>query len=249
MGRSEYVNIRKTKLPLIEIIRDKYTELYLFDDLDGLCKRFGVSESMLRKIAYPIRKSDITTLTFDSIIRLSNMLEIPYEEFINYNAQIDHYRNKLSEYIKEEDEMLKQYTLGNSWEQEILNYYNKKGYFTYKIPTMNNGTVFDILIIRGGSAMCIECKHIDSDKLYYKGSGILKKRDELDHFVKTTNNNVYIFVKSEKTGTWWTTWVKAKPIFEEKGYITIDDCFKCDLENNLDSTHTQFKSMEYKVGE
>ena len=245
MGRSEYVNVRKTQLSLIDKVRDKYTELYLFGDLDNMCDRFGVSENLLRKIAYPIRKSDIKTLNFDSIIRLSNMLEIPYEDFINYNAQIEYYRKKLTENIEEEDEMLKQYKLGNQWEQEVLRYYSNRGYFAYKIPTMNSGTVFDILVVKNGSAMCIECKHIEGDKLYYQGSGILKKRDELDHFVRTTNNNVYIYVKSDKTGTWWTTWVKAKPIFEEKGYITIDDCFKCDLENNLDSTYTQFCREHY----
>lgn len=246
MARSEYVNVRSDKLSLIDKVRNKYNELYLFGDLNDLCKRFNVSENLIRKIAYPVRKTDITTLNFDSIIRLSNMLEIPYEDFINYNAQIEYYRNKLSKDIMEEDEMLKQYKVGDNWEKEVLDYYNKRGYFTYKIPTMNSGTVFDILIIKNGSAMCIECKHIDSDKLYYQGSGILKKRDELDHFVKRTNNNVYIYVKSDKTGTWWTTWLKAKPIFEEKGYITVDDCFKCDLTTNknlknyLDSTYGQF---------
>jgi len=59
----------------------------------------------------------------------------------------------------------------------------------------------------------------------------LKKRDELNHFVERTGNNVYIYVNSEKTGTWWTTWVRAYPIFEKKGYIDINDCFPCDLNN------------------
>ena len=234
MARSTYVNTRKTKLSLIDKVRNKYDELYLFDDIESLCSRFGVSEELIRKIAYPIRKSDLTTLTFDSIIRLSNLLDIPYEEFVEYNANIEYYRNKLNENIMEEENMLKQYSVGKQWEDEVMEYYNKKGYFTYKMPTMNSGTVFDVLVLKGGSALCIECKHIDNDKLYYQGSGILKKRDELDHFVRTTNNNIYIYVKSDKTGTWWTTWVEAKPIFEEKGYITIDDCFKCNLENNLD---------------
>lgn len=226
MARSTYVNTRKTKLSLIDKVRNKYDELYLFDDIESLCSRFGVSEELIRKIAYPIRKSDLTTLTFDSIIRLSNLLDIPYEEFVEYNANIEYYRNKLNENIMEEEDMLKQYSVGKQWEDEVMEYYNKKGYFTYKMPTMNSGTVFDVLVLKGGSALCIECKHIDSDKLYYQGSGILKKRDELDHFVRTTNNNVYIYVKSDKTGTWWTTWVKAKPIFEEQGYLDLEkDCY------------------------
>lgn len=229
MPRSTYVNARTEKLSLIDKVRDKYDELYLFDDIDSICEKFGVSERLIRKIAYPIHKTDITTLTFDNIIRLSNMLEIPYEDFINYNAQIEYYRNKLSKDILEEDYMLKQYSVGKDWEDQVIEYYSKKNYFVYKVPTMNNGTVFDIIAIKKGSALLIECKHTETDKLYYKGSGLFKKRDELDHFVSTTKNNVYIYVKSDKTGTWWTTWVKIKPIFERKGYITIDDCIKCDL--------------------
>lgn len=229
MARSEYVNVRSDKLSLIDKVRSKYDEMYLFGDLEDTCERFGVTDNLLKKIAYPARKTDITTLSFDSIIRLSHMLEIPYEEFINYNAQIDYYRKKLSEKIMEEDEMLKQYTVGKEWEDTIIKYYSDRNYFVYKIPTMNNGTVFDIIAVKKGTALLIECKHTESDKLYYQGSGILKKRDELDHFVDTTKNNIYIYVKSDKTGTWWTTWVKAKPIFEEKGYITLEDCFKCDL--------------------
>ena len=77
----------------------------------------------------------------------------------------------------------------------------------------------------------IECKHTDSDKLYYSGSGLLKKRDELDHFINKTQNNIYLYVNSEETGTWWTTWLKAKPIFEKKGYISKEDCYPCNLDN------------------
>ena len=79
--------------------------------------------------------------------------------------------------------------------------------------------------------MFIEAKHIVSDKLYYKGSGLFKKRDELDNFVKKTNNNIYIFVKSDIDGRFFTTWVNAKPIFEEKGYLDLkQDCYSACLE-------------------
>lgn len=127
-----------------------------------------------------------------------------------------------------------QYKVGKSWEEELLNYYHNKNYWVYKIPTLNNGTVFDIIVVKGGSCLCIEAKHITGDKLYYKGCGIYKKRDELDRFVKKTNNNVYIMIKSDKVGYFWTTWLKAKPIFEEKGYLDLGkDCFKVMLNEDI----------------
>lgn len=120
---------------------------------------------------------------------------------------------------------LKQQKVGKSFEWEILDYYNKKGYFTYKFPTDFNGTVCDIVVARKGSCLFIECKHTMNDKLYYKGCGISKKKDELDNFVKNTGNNVYIIIKSEKLGIYWTTWLKAKEIFLEKGYLDLrKDC-------------------------
>jgi len=213
-------------------MRQKYEEMFLFGELEDTCKRFGITDTTIRKIIYSTRKENQTILNFDTIIRLSNMFDIPYEDFVNYNALLDHDRRLSREEREKENEMLKQYNVGKKWEDTIIEWYNKKGYFVYKVPTMVSGTVFDILVARSGSCMMIECKHIDGDKLYYAGSGILKKRDELDHFVKTTNNNIYIYVNSEKTGTWWTTWVEAKPKFEEKGYIDINDCVKFDLENN-----------------
>ena len=74
--------------------------------------------------------------------------------------------------------------------------------------------------------MYIEAKHTKTDKLYYKGCGIHKKRDELDNFVNKYNNNVYIMIKSDKLGVYWTTWVKARPIFEKKGYLDLkEDCY------------------------
>lgn len=126
---------------------------------------------------------------------------------------------------------LKQQKVGKDFELEILHYYNKKGYFAFKIPTEFNGTVFDIFVSKGGTCLHIECKHTTGDKLYYKGCGIFKKRDELDRFVERTNNNVYIMIKSDSIGYYWTTWVVAKPIFEKKGYLDLkEDCFKADLE-------------------
>lgn len=213
----------RTELPIIKNMREKFEEMFLFGELDDNCKKFGIREETIRKIVYSDWKTNQTTLNFDTIIRLSNMFDIPYEEFINYNALVDHNRQLSKEERKKEDEMLKQYNVGKKWEETIIDWYNKKGYFVYKVPTMVSGTVFDIFVARSGSCMMIECKHIDGDKLYYAGSGILKKRDELDHFVKATNNNIYIYVNSEKTGTWWTTWVEARPKFEEKGYIDIND--------------------------
>lgn len=121
---------------------------------------------------------------------------------------------------------LKQYEVGKKWEQIIMAYYKKRGYFTYKFPTENNGTICDILIAKNGSCMFIEAKHVTNDKLYYKGCGLYKKRDELDNFVKKYNNNIYIMIKSDTLGVYWTTWVKAKPIFEEKGYLDLEkDCY------------------------
>lgn len=122
---------------------------------------------------------------------------------------------------------LKQQKVGKDFEWEILEYYNKRNYFAYKFPTDFNGTIFDIIVVKGGSCLCIEAKHITNDKLYYKGCGIYKKRDELNRFVKRTNNNIYIMIKSDKLGYFWTTWVKARPIFEEKGHLDlVKDCYK-----------------------
>ena len=121
---------------------------------------------------------------------------------------------------------LKQYEVGKKWEQVIMAYYKNRGYFTYKFPTENNGTICDILIAKNGICMFIEAKHTINDKLYYKGCGLYKKRDELDNFVKKYNNNIYIMIKSDTLGVYWTTWVKAKLIFEEKGYLDLEkDCY------------------------
>lgn len=121
---------------------------------------------------------------------------------------------------------LKQYKVGKSWEEELMNYYGKRGFYTYKFPTDFNGTICDILVSKNGSCMYIEAKHTKTDKLYYKGCGIYKKRDELDNFVNKYNNNIYIMIKSDKLGIYWTTWVKARPIFEKKGYLDLkEDCY------------------------
>lgn len=121
---------------------------------------------------------------------------------------------------------IKQYKVGKSWEEELMDYYGKRGYYTYKFPTDFNGTICDILVSKNGSCMYIEAKHTKTDKLYYKGCGIYKKRDELDNFVNKYNNNIYIMIKSDKLGVYWTTWVKARPIFEKKGYLDLkEDCY------------------------
>lgn len=119
----------------------------------------------------------------------------------------------------------KQYEVGKSWEQEIMEYYNKKGFYTYKFPTDFNGTICDILVSKGGACMFLEAKHTTTDKLRYKGSGLYKKRDELNNFT-SKYSNVYIMIKSDKLGIYWTSWLKAKPIFEEKGYLDLEkDCY------------------------
>lgn len=121
---------------------------------------------------------------------------------------------------------INQYKVGKSWEEQLMDYYNKRGFYTYKFITDFNGTICDILISKNGSCMYIEAKHTKTDKLYYKGCGIYKKRDELDNFVNKYNNNVYIMIKSDKLGVYWTTWVKARPIFEKKGYLDLkEDCY------------------------
>ena len=41
-------------------------------------------------------------------------------------------------------------------------------------------------------------------------------------------------IKSDKVGYFWTTWLKAKPIFEEKGYLDLGkDCFKVMLNEDI----------------
>lgn len=126
---------------------------------------------------------------------------------------------------------LKQQQVGKSFEKEILEYYGKRNYFSYKFPTEFNGTICDIILIKNSACMMIECKHTTGDKLYYKGCGIYKKRDEIDNFVKKYNTNIYIMIKSDKLGVFWTSWMNAKPIFESQGYLDLKkDCFKGSME-------------------
>lgn len=120
-------------------------------------------------------------------------------------------------------------TRGKQWEQEIMDAYYKKGWQPFKIPTENDGTVFDIILLKHSSSLCIEAKHIQGDKLYFKGSGLFKKQDEINHFIRHCGTNIYIYVKSDKTGYWFTSWLKAYPIFKEKGYITKEDCIEMEL--------------------
>ena len=126
---------------------------------------------------------------------------------------------------------IKQQQIGKSFEKDILEYYAKKGYWTYKTPTEFSGTICDIILIKNSACMMIECKHTTGEKLYYKGCGIYKKRDEIDNFVHKYNTNIYIMIKSDKIGVYWTTWEIAKPIFEKQGYLDlVKDCFKGSLE-------------------
>lgn len=122
---------------------------------------------------------------------------------------------------------IKQYKIGKSWEEEIMEYYNKRKYYTYKFPTEFNGTICDILVSKNSSAMFIEAKHTTKDKLSYKASGLYKKRDEIDNFVRKYGNDVWIMIKSDIVGNYWLTWSNAKPILEEKGYLDLrNDCIK-----------------------
>lgn len=124
---------------------------------------------------------------------------------------------------------LKQQKVGKSWEQEIIEAYYKKGWQPFKIPTEMVGTCFDIILIKKAACQCIEAKHIQGDKLYFKGSGLFKKQDEINHFIRHCGTNIYIFVKSDKTGCFWTSWLKAYPIFKSRGYITKEDCIGMEL--------------------
>lgn len=120
---------------------------------------------------------------------------------------------------------MKQYKVGKSWEEEVMMYYGKHGFSTIKLSTDLDGTVFDIIAIKGNKAVCIECKHTTTEKLYFKSSGLEHKRDELNNFV-ANGNNVIIYVKSDKTGTFIIDWLDAKKIFKEKGYIIKEDCIE-----------------------
>lgn len=124
---------------------------------------------------------------------------------------------------------LKSQHVGKSWEQEIISMYYDKGWQPFKIPTEIMGTCFDIILIKNSAVMCVEAKHIQGAKLYFKGSGLYKKQDELNHFVHHCNTNVYLFIKSDKTGCFWTSWLEAYPILKEKGYIDINDCIKMEV--------------------
>lgn len=120
---------------------------------------------------------------------------------------------------------MKQYRVGKSWEDEVLDYYSKHGFSTIKLSTDLEGTVFDIVAIKGNKAVCIECKHTTTDKLYYKASGLEHKRDDLNNFC-VNGNTVIIYIKSDKTGTFVIDWNIAKLLFKNKGYITKEDCIE-----------------------
>lgn len=125
---------------------------------------------------------------------------------------------------------LKQQQIGKKFEHEIMDSYYKKGWQPFKIPTEIKGTCFDIIVIKNSRVMCIEAKHIQGKKLYFKGSGLFKKQDEINHFIKHCNTNIYIYVKSDVDGCFFTSWLEAYPKFKEKGYITVEDCIKMELD-------------------
>ena len=134
--------------------------------------------------------------------------------------------------MKEDDNKMGRvsYENGKNFEDKIQLWYRSKHYWAYKIPTQLSGTIFDIIVAKGGSCLFIECKHVNGDKLRYN-CGLEKKTIELNHFVETTNNNVYIYIYSEKlNGIYWTTWKKAYTIFKQKGYLDIaKDCYKANM--------------------
>lgn len=127
---------------------------------------------------------------------------------------------------------IKSQSVGKSWEQEIIDAYYKQGSQPIKLATEINGTCFDIVVIKNATVMCIEAKHITGDKLYFKSSGLQKKSDEINHFIKHCNTNIYIFVKSDKTGVWFNSWLELYPILKKRGYITKEDCIGVDLHGN-----------------
>lgn len=120
---------------------------------------------------------------------------------------------------------LKQYKVGKSWEEQVMDYYMSYGYSTIKLPTEIDGTVFDVIAIKENKAICIECKHTTTDKLYYKTSGLEHKRDELDNFI-SNGNTIIIYIKSDKTGTFIIDWESAKQKFKDKGYLIKEDCIE-----------------------
>lgn len=123
----------------------------------------------------------------------------------------------------------KQYVVGKGWEETVMDYYSNKNYWVYKMPTINNGTVFDIILVKKGASLFVECKHIVGDKLYYESSGLKKKTDEIEHFIKTTGNNLYIYVKSDKDGIYWTTWVRSSELLKTQGYLKTSDMIKANI--------------------
>ena len=128
---------------------------------------------------------------------------------------------------------LKSQHVGKTWEQEILDMYYAKGYQGFKLATEISGTCFDIILLKNSTALCIEAKHIQGDKLYFKSSGLSKKVYEINHFIKHCNTNVYIFVKSDKTGIWYNSWLNVYPLLKNKGYITKEDCIPIGSESVL----------------
>ncbi len=120
-----------------------------------------------------------------------------------------------------------QYKIGDKFEQEVATEYAKRGYFVYKLPTGINGTVFDFIMVRNNTALFIECKHVKGSKLR-PSCGLLKKKDELDHFCHVSGSEVMILIRSDELGGVYTiTWTRARELFSSIGYIDIaQDCTK-----------------------
>lgn len=125
---------------------------------------------------------------------------------------------------------MKQYKVGKSWEDEVMEYYSNKGYSTIKLSTDIDGTVFDIIALKNNRAICIECKHSKTDKLYYRSCGLERKRDEIDNFCDK-GNPIMIFVKfdADLNNGYVIDWQYAKLLFKTKKFITKEDCVKVEM--------------------
>ena len=224
----------RTEHPMIEWYERKVKEKNI--SMREVRRKFIGLAEYVKSLSSPIYNVHCHLKSFgfvwneDLLLDFCDYFEIPYEIAFDYSINNDVHRLDITKYTEWVKRMKVQYEIGKLWEDTIIDYYNNKGYFVHKIPTLNSGTVFDIIAIHNGAALCIECKHIRGGKLYYKGSGLSKKSDELDHFVNTTGNNVYIYVYSDVDGAWWTTWKRSSELLKEKGYLEKSDCFPCKVE-------------------
>lgn len=222
--------------PMVEWYEEKVEKQNI--SIREVRRKFIGLEEYIKTLSSPLYNSHDTRRSFGyvrneySLLDFCDYFKIPYEIAFDYSLNNSAYKYETEKYTKWVKRMKVQYEIGKLWEDTVIDYYNSKGYFVHKIPTLNSGTVFDIIAIHNGAALCIECKHIRGGKLYYKGSGLGKKSDELDHFVNETGTNVYIYVYSDTDGAWWTTWKRSSELLKEKGYLEKSDCFPCEIELN-----------------